>query len=279
MQVGSSGSAEPKRADEVYNFIVRPALERVDLEPYRADLDPSPGGITGKMLAELLGARLVIADLTGRNPNVFYELGIAHSFAKPLISIADSASSLPFDSKDERIIPLGDYATTGLTYAQGEAAQRALAESLNVVLADGYLPPSPLREVAANRSLDALAPDNPIAAELGQMREALEDVSGMRATLQQLLDRTQPQMVIPTTVRRDVAVLREIITANVGMLSRQEIDLLQGDGTSKAHQEWVESLRQAQATLRDRQAVTADPWSTVGEQKPLSGGWSDEPPF
>jgi hypothetical protein len=51
------------------------------------------------MLAELLTARVVIADLTGRNPNVFYDLGITHSFARPLISIADSAGSLPFDAK------------------------------------------------------------------------------------------------------------------------------------------------------------------------------------
>jgi hypothetical protein len=176
MQIGAKDSLERKRADEIYNFIVVPAVAGVGLEAYRADLDYSPGAITPKFLSELLSARLVIADLTGRNPNVFYELGIAHSFARPLISIADSTSSLPFDTKDERIIELGEYSSSGLTYTQGEQAKTSLQESLKIVLADGYVPPSPLRELAANASVDRLAPENPIAAELAQVREYLEEM-------------------------------------------------------------------------------------------------------
>jgi len=176
MQVGAKGSPERKRADEIFNFIVVPTVEAVGLEPYRADLDFTPGPITPKFLSELLAARLIIADLTGHNPNVFYELGIAHSFARPLISIVDSVKSLPFDTKDERVIELGEYPSEGLTYAQGEQAKAGLQESLKVVLADGYVPPSPLRNVAASASIDRLAPENPIAAEMAQMRETLEEI-------------------------------------------------------------------------------------------------------
>lgn len=155
MQVGAKDSLERKRADEIYNFVVGPAVKAAGLEPYRADLDPSPGGITPKMLLGLLSARVVIADLTGRNPNVFYELGIAHSFARPLILIADSSSTLPFDAKDERVIDLGEYSASGLTYTQGEQVKASLQESLGIVLADSYSPPSPLHGVAANRSVVA----------------------------------------------------------------------------------------------------------------------------
>jgi hypothetical protein len=176
MQVGAKGSPERKRADEIFNFIVMPAVKGVGLEPYRADLDFTPGPITPKFISELLGARLVIADLTGQNPNVFYELGIAHSFARPLISIADSSKSLPFDTKDERVIELGEYSPSGLTYAQGEQAKADLQESLKIVLSDDYVPPSPLRDVAASASIDRLAPENPIAAEIAQIRETLEEL-------------------------------------------------------------------------------------------------------
>lgn len=100
MQVGPKDSAERQRADEIFEFLIAPTVRDAGLEPYRSDLDISPGAVTSRMLSELLQARIVIADLTGRNPNVFYELGVAHSFARPLILIAESVSSLPFDTKD-----------------------------------------------------------------------------------------------------------------------------------------------------------------------------------
>ncbi len=79
MQIGDKGSAERRRADEVYELVLVPVLNELGLTPYRSDLDPTPGTITPQLLKKLLEARLVIADLTGRNPNVFYELGIAHT--------------------------------------------------------------------------------------------------------------------------------------------------------------------------------------------------------
>lgn len=161
MQIGAKDSSERKRADEIYKFIIVPAVEDAGLDPYRADQDLTPGAITSKFLSELLNARVIIADLTGRNPNVFYELGIAHSFALPLISIADTVSNLPFDAKDERIIELGEYPSAGLTYVQGEQAKNALRESLRIVLADNYAPPSPLREVAAPSPLREVAANAP----------------------------------------------------------------------------------------------------------------------
>lgn len=175
-QIGANNSPERKRADEIYEFIVAPTVTNAGLDPYRSDLDPSPGAITSRMLSELVNARLVIADLTGSNPNVFYELGVTHSFARPLVLIAESASDLPFDTRDQRIIELGKYPPSGLSYAQGERAKASLQESLRIVLANSYLPPSPLRDVAANRSVDQLAPENPIAAEMTQIRETLESI-------------------------------------------------------------------------------------------------------
>jgi hypothetical protein len=175
-QIGAKESPDRRRADDIFECIIVPAVKEVGLKPYRADLDHTPGAITPKMLSDLLSARAVIADLTGRNPNVFYELGITHSFARPVISLADSAVTLPFDAKDERVIEIGDYSSNGLSARQGQRAVTALSESLKIVLNESYMPRSPLQEVAANRSVDQLAPDNPLAAEMGQMREVLEEI-------------------------------------------------------------------------------------------------------
>jgi hypothetical protein len=246
MQVGPKDSPERKRSNEIYTFIVAPAIKLAGLEPYRADLDLSPGAVTPKMLLELLNARVVIADLTGRNPNVFYELGIAHSFARPLISLADSASSLPFDAKDERVIELGEYQTGGLTYAQGEQAKNSLQESLKIVLDGEYSPPSPLREVAANRSIDQLAPENPLAAEMAQIRETLETIR----------KRVMSRALVPSSYTRaarpDIRALRNVIENSIVQLDGRDFEILSAEDTSSDHKRWVSALIDEWQALQDR---------------------------
>jgi hypothetical protein len=261
MQVGKKESSERRRADEIFNFVVAPVVKQAGLEPYRADLDPSPGAITPKFIAELLSARLVIADLTGRNPNVFYELGIAHSFARPLISIADSSSSIPFDAKDERIIELGDYEASGLTYSQGERAKLALEESLAIVLADGYLAPSPLREVAAKRSVDDLAPDDPIAAEIAQIREALEEIRTILA----------PRSVVPSTMREDLAALRRVFERNLGYLDEDDLNMLRTKKTSPEQDEWAAEIEKKWHSWQQLKAESNESRETISP-----AGHSDE---
>jgi hypothetical protein len=230
-QIGAEGSPERRRADEIYKYIVVPAAEAVGLEPYRADLDLSPGAITPKMLSELLSARIVIADLTGRNPNVFYELGITHSFARPLISIADSVRSLPFDAKDERVIELGEYPATGLAYAQGEKAKASLQQSLGMVLADDYTAPSPLRNVATKHSVDQLAPENPLAAEMAQVREILEEIR----------QNVKPRMV-PLGLRPDTQLLRDVIVRHLADLEHRDFDMLTTEPASPGLRSWAADL-------------------------------------
>lgn len=267
-QIGAKDSPERKRADEIYTYIIMPAVKAAGLEPYRADLDLTPGAITPKMLAELLSARLVIADLTGRNPNVFYELGIAHSYARPLISIADSSKALPFDAKDERVIELGDYPSGGLGFVQGEQAKDSLQESLKIVLADGYTPPTPLREVAANASVDQLAPENPVAAEMAQIRETLEDIR-RRVTPRRVVRSTSPSTLA------DLEALREVVYRNSNFLDQSDFDLLATVETSGEQDSWAEKLR-SEWVNRQGKRPTDDPWATDGES---GDGFSDEPPF
>ena len=52
----------------------------------------------------LTHARVVVADLTGRNPNVFYELGIAHQQVKPVIQLAQRLADVPFDVRHLRTV-------------------------------------------------------------------------------------------------------------------------------------------------------------------------------
>jgi hypothetical protein len=177
-QVGDGDSAERRRADEVIEFIIEPVVKgEFGLEVLRSDRDPTPGQITSRIIGSLLEAELVIADLTGRNANVYYELGVAHSFRRPVVILVDKVSTLSFDTEHERVIPVGDDGT--ITARQAKAAKDDLRKAVKVALASGYKPSNLVTDVATARSLADIAPDNPmaaIAAELASMRAAFEEL-------------------------------------------------------------------------------------------------------
>lgn len=90
--------------DEYYAEIYCPAIEATGLSPHRADDLFRPSTIVHDIWHYSRHATLMLADLTGKNPNVFYELGLAHALAKPVILIADSMEDIPFDLRALRII-------------------------------------------------------------------------------------------------------------------------------------------------------------------------------
>lgn len=90
--------------DDYYKAIYKPAIEATGLDPHRADDLFRPSTIVNDVWAYTRRAKLLVADLTGKNPNVFYELGIAHALAKPVVMIAESMEDIPFDLRALRII-------------------------------------------------------------------------------------------------------------------------------------------------------------------------------
>jgi len=76
----------------------------IGLTCLRGDEEHVTGDILSHILRLIVKARLVIANADGRNPNVFYELGIAHALGKPTLIIAASQADLPFDVRSARII-------------------------------------------------------------------------------------------------------------------------------------------------------------------------------
>src|SRR5213594_962372 len=63
--------------------IIRAAAKKCGLEYIRGDLSDKPGSVLPQILHEIERAAVVVADITGHNPNVFYELGIAHQIKGP----------------------------------------------------------------------------------------------------------------------------------------------------------------------------------------------------
>jgi len=90
--------------DFYYEDVFYPAIAAAGLQPRRADDLYRPSAIVHDIWEYTNKARLVLADLTGKNPNVFYELGLAHAIGKPAILLAESMDDVPFDLRSLRVI-------------------------------------------------------------------------------------------------------------------------------------------------------------------------------
>ena len=102
--IGPPGSDDRDRSDKVLKYIVTPAAGACGYKTIRADQISSPGIITLQIIQHLRDDPLVIADLTGRNPNVFYELAIRHILGKPILQIIQVGETIPFDISQIRTI-------------------------------------------------------------------------------------------------------------------------------------------------------------------------------
>ena len=90
--------------DDVYAHIIKAPLEEAGLVVRRADNSTGSRNVMHDVVEGILGAELVVADLTGSNPNVYYELGIAHGFKKRVLLLTQDVEEIPFDLRAYRIV-------------------------------------------------------------------------------------------------------------------------------------------------------------------------------
>lgn len=102
--IGEHASEVRIRSDALLKHVYGPVLNQYGYKPVRADQIPKAGLITSQIINLVVDAPLVIADLTGGNPNVFYELAIRHATGKPYIQIVEEGNAIPFDVGGVRTI-------------------------------------------------------------------------------------------------------------------------------------------------------------------------------
>lgn len=131
---------------EVYEEVYKPVCDQSGMDCWRVDEISRPGSITRDIVEGILDADIVIADLTSKNPNVFYELGIAHSVGNKTIMTAQSMADVPFDIANYRV----------LVYEQSIAGSKKLAaeleKAIRELLAALDRTNNPLQEALAHRS-------------------------------------------------------------------------------------------------------------------------------
>jgi hypothetical protein len=88
-----------------YKAIYEPAIVKAGLRAVRADDEIfATGKIIDQIWSGITSAKILVAELTGRNPNVFYELGLAHALSKPVVLISSNQEDVPFDLQHIRVI-------------------------------------------------------------------------------------------------------------------------------------------------------------------------------
>jgi hypothetical protein len=88
-----------------YEAIFKPAIDKAGLTPMRADDDIfATGKIMDQVWRGIRQATVLVAELTSKNPNVFYELGLAHALRKPVVLVSSNEDDVPFDLRHIRVI-------------------------------------------------------------------------------------------------------------------------------------------------------------------------------
>jgi hypothetical protein len=254
--IGREGSDVRKRSDQVLRHIIDPViLECGYSAALRADRISESGRITQQVIQHVADDDLVIADLTGSNPNVYYELALRHALGKPFVQLLTGSEPLPFDLADQRTIMIDYQDLDSVATAKDELARQV--QALSAPDARVETPLSFSVDLATLRSSE-----NPLENTAGEMLEML----------QILVNNSQPAFVT-RDVGADVEALRTAIerTIDAGGLSPAIIMAMVTSQTSSDHDLWAGNLLEVFRTPQ-RAAEKLTPG-----RRPAPSGYDEEP--
>lgn len=150
-----------------YEGVIRPAIEEAGLSCVRGDEIYTQQAIIHDIWQSIRQARLVVAELSGRNPNVMYEIGLAHAIGKPIILLTRNQEDVPFDLKALRYLfydtnnpQWGDTLRAELLKkVRNVLDMPALAAHLAGIEVSAELPVSPLHPISRPEPSQATVPD------------------------------------------------------------------------------------------------------------------------
>lgn len=176
---------------DVFEKVVQPACRAVGLDPVRADQIAATGEITEQVFRRLKDDEVVIADVSGGNPNVMYELGLRHT--RPLLTVQiGEYGQLPFDVSAIRTIQFSR-SERGLIDARKE-----LERALSAGLAESGVPVSATRiwnELTDDPDQtdrgEASEPAAELADEVEEPEGFIDQLAAFETTLPQLTETTE----------------------------------------------------------------------------------------
>lgn len=196
--------------DEIFGLFIASAVSEAGYEVVRADDIRSHQNILKDVLSGLAESDLVIADLTGSNPNVYYELGLAHAFGKRVILLTQHVDELPFDLRSYRVIPYS------IHFAEIAKARAQLLDIAKDALDDRIVFGSPVTDFLSAPGHPRLAIVAPFAAVVAP--PSLDDAG----VLDHLVDMEEGFVKLAEILHAnttEMAALSEAATATGGRLT------------------------------------------------------------
>ena len=194
--IGEPESDTRKRSDQILKHVISPALEDCGYKATRADQISEPGMITSQVIQRIVDDPLVVADLTERNPNVFYELAIRHAIRKPLVQIIKKGEQIPFDVAGTRTIHVDHHDLDSVESAKAEIVAQVKALESN--------PANLETPISVSLDLQLLRQsDNP---EQRSLADVLSVITELRSSVLGLEKRLEnPEALIPRDYLRFIS--------------------------------------------------------------------------
>jgi len=193
--IGEEGTQTRRRADLVLKHIISPPVTECGYKPIRADRISEIGIITTQIIQHIAGDPMVVADLTERNPNVFYELALRHALQLPVIQIMDKAQKRPFDVAAMRTIPFDH---TDLESV--EKTKKEIVKQIRASEKPDFKSQTPISVAVKLQSL--LKSDAPEDKRLGDALSSLEEIQNAVVESRRILSR--PRELLPPDYLRSL---------------------------------------------------------------------------
>ena len=160
-----------------YDRVIKPAIEDAGLRCVRGDEIYANQSIVQDIWQSIRRCRVVVAELSGRNPNVMYEIGLAHAIGKPIVLLTRSEDDVPFDLRSLRFI---FYDTSDPFW--GQELQAKLTHVLKLVLEEPSLA-AHLRGIELNTTLPEVIRKKQLLQPLSTWKDHLIEGPALECSL------------------------------------------------------------------------------------------------
>ena len=249
--IGEPGTDTRTRSDQVLEHIIRPVVESCGYKAVRADEIAEPGIITNQIIRHVVDDPLVIADLTGQNPNVFYELAIRHATRKPLVQIINKVEDIPFDVGSMRTIPVDHQNLDSVEEAKSEIKRQiqSLEKSSSSL-------ESPISVALEGRSIDEI--------KTRDQSHLKEEIKKIRDQNDEILQRLNAETVADDPEEAKQAAVNVDENPMASLIDKaiiQSVFLQQQGKRDEAIEKWRAVARVAEGIDNDQ---AAGAWFSVG---------------